>query len=52
VLAFDLDLERNDIKRGRRVASDEAVTPMPTSTIDQIATSVLDHKKSSVSASW
>ena len=44
-----LDRERNAIKRGRRVAIDDAVMPMPGSTVDQIDTSVLDHKKSSVS---
>ena len=47
----DLVRPRNDMKRGRRVASDEAITPVPTSTVAKIALSVLAHKKSLVSVS-
>ena len=46
-----LDREKNATKRGRMVAIDDAVIPMPGSTVDQMDTSVLDHKKSSVSVS-
>ena len=42
---------RNVMKRGRRVASDEAITPVPTSTVAIIALGTLAHKKSSVSVS-
>ena len=46
-----LDREKNATKRGRMVAIDDAVIPTPGSTVDQIDTSVLDHKKSWVSVS-
>ena len=42
---------RNVMKRGRRVASDEAITPVPTSTVAIIALGTLAHKKSLVSVS-
>jgi hypothetical protein len=38
--------ERNAWKRGRRQAIDEAVMPMPGSTVDQMATSVFLNRKS------
>jgi hypothetical protein len=38
-------------KRGLRHASEKATMPMPGSTVDQIATSVLSNKKSVVCAS-
>ena len=47
-----LDRERNALKRGRMVAIDAAAKPIPGSTVDQMDTSVLDHKKSSVSVNW
>jgi len=43
-----LDRERNATKRGRIFAIDDAVMPMPGSTVDQMDTSVLAHRKSSV----
>ena len=46
-----LDREKNARKRGRMVTIDDAVMPMPGSTVDQMDTSVLDHKKSLVSVS-
>ncbi len=46
-----LDREKNATKRGRIVAIDDTVIPRPGSTVDQIDTSVLDHKKSWVSVS-
>jgi hypothetical protein len=39
------------MKRGRMVAMDDAVIPRPGSTVDQMDTSVLAHKKSAVSVS-
>jgi hypothetical protein len=36
------------LKRGRKVAIDEAIIPVPPSTVDQIASFLLSHKKSSV----
>ncbi len=44
----DLVRVRNALKRGRRVAIDEATIPMPPSSVDQTALFLLDHKKSSV----
>ena len=41
-----LDRERKARKSGRMVAMDDAVMPMPGSTVDQIETSVLAHRKS------
>jgi hypothetical protein len=38
--------ERNAWKRGRRQAIDEAVMPMPGSTVDQMDTSVFLNRKS------
>lgn len=40
------DLARKFRKRGRRVARDAAVIPIPGSTVDQIATSVAANRKS------
>jgi hypothetical protein len=40
---------RNVIKRGRKVANNEAITLVPTSTVAIIALGTLAHKKSSVS---
>lgn len=42
-----LERERNAWKRGRRQAMDDAVMPMPGSTVDQMDTSVFLNKKSS-----
>ena len=44
-----LDREKNATKSGRIVAIDDAIIPIPGSTVDQMDTSVLAHKKSSVS---
>jgi hypothetical protein len=44
-----LDREKKAMKSGRIVAMDDAVRPMPGSTVDQIETSVLAHRKSWVS---
>lgn len=41
-----LDREKKAMKSGRIVAIDDAVMPMPGSTVDQIETSVLAHRKS------
>jgi hypothetical protein len=41
-----LELERKTWKRGRRQAIDDAVMPMPGSTVDQIDTSVFLNRKS------
>jgi hypothetical protein len=48
----DLEREKNVWKRGRRQAIDDAVMPMPASTVDHMDTSVLANKKSVVSLSW
>lgn len=42
-----LDREKDTWKRGRRQAIDDAVMPMPGSTVDQIDTSVFLNRKSS-----
>jgi hypothetical protein len=47
----DLVRVRNSLKRGRRVAIDEAITPVPASIVDEIASLLIAHKKSSVSVS-
>jgi len=47
-----LDREKKATKSGRIVAIDDATMPMPGSTVDQMDTSVLAHKKSSVSVNW
>jgi hypothetical protein len=47
-----LDREKKATKSGRIVAIDDAIMPMPGSTVDQMDTSVLSHKKSSVLVNW
>jgi hypothetical protein len=47
-----LDREKKATKSGRIVAIDDATMPMPGSTVDQMDTSVLSHKKSSVLVNW
>ena len=47
-----LEREKKATKSGRIVAIDDATMPMPGSTVDQIDTSVLAHKKSEVSVNW
>jgi hypothetical protein len=47
-----LDREKKATKSGRIVAIDDATKPMPGSTVDQMDTSVLSHKKSSVLVNW
>jgi hypothetical protein len=44
----NLERERKARKRGRKHAIDDAVMPMPGSTVDQMDTSVFEYKKSSV----
>ena len=47
-----LEREKKATKSGRIVAIDDATMPMPGSTVDQMDTSVLAHKKSEVSVNW
>jgi hypothetical protein len=47
-----LDREKKATKSGRIVAIDDATMPTPASTVDQMDTSVLAHKKSSVLVNW
>ena len=47
-----LEREKKATKSGRMVAIEEAVMPMPGSTVDQMETSVFDQRKSEVSVSW
>jgi hypothetical protein len=47
-----LDREKKATKSGRIVAIDDAIMPIPDSTVDQMDTSVLSHKKSSVLVNW
>ena len=41
-----LERRKKDRKRGRRVANEQAVRPIPVSAVDQIATSVVAYRKS------
>ena len=47
-----LEREKKVTKSGRIVAIDDATMPVPGSTVDQMDTSVLAHKKSEVSVNW
>lgn len=52
VVPKSLDREKKATKSGRIVAIDDATMPMPGSTVDQMDTSVLSHKKSEVLVNW
>jgi len=47
-----LDREKKATKSGRIVAIDDATIPMPGSTVDQMDTLVLAHKKSVFLVNW